>query len=334
MSILNANIDDLMPARILKLNNEPGNNSGHNPPGKFNRKSQEQEPQASSSSTAKEVQYSFARQILKVKQETLYLGVIIDLLQKLGTDGQTPGNTDPQPGRIEAGFPNSKQYDPVHSAVNGNMIFQSLTIEIELTLCVPPIMDGFFLHDKTQAESDRYAFIFSESGTDFTILDKWTKCSTRICSNPSANLSHLFEYPGIEKTGLKSPGANATFMLMDGTRVTFNVRDDGAIDCVDLIKGNQHIHGIGQANPGWSPLSGLFYSPIMPDGIDADTIIPRGETLFSGGEGNEWFLASGLLVWGHPSNPGANKLSPFKQEFINNLLNAESLSIHRIEKSI
>jgi hypothetical protein len=136
-----------------------------------------------------------------------------------------------------------------------------------------------------------------------------------------------------ESLDLKNSNSLTTFILMDGTRVTFNATDYGVIENVDIISGSQHVHGNGQASESWSK-SELFTPQVLTDGTTPNFDISRGDAVFVGGDGNDWFTASGLLVWGHSNLPSNNIPSSLNLELIIKQTVMEILSIHRVEKSI
>jgi hypothetical protein len=206
-------------------------------------------------------------------------------------------------------------------------------IEMELSIDPAQKIDGLLFHDHSQIETDRYLIIFGHSGMDMTIIDKCALRSTYIWGDPHFDSNDV---EGDQNGKLSNPDGSddhVTFMLMDGTTVTIKVKEKSMIEDVDIIKGNQRIHGAGQASSNWSNQNALFNTHLVPDGFIAETSIPRGYTVFAGGDGNDWYLENGILIWGRQSGPYLNNASSPKNEFQVDRNVQDSLSTHQIEKS-
>ncbi len=163
-------------------------------------------------------------------------------------------------------------------------------------------VDGIVLHNKNLAETDRYLLSFSDGAT-FKITDKWSGKSTTIWGDPHIDTSDQEGNSNGEFSDLTTSNTHTTLMLEDGTRVTFTALDNGVINRVDVFKEHQHLGGIGSASPEWKDSNGLFNSRIDTQAEILRSSIPTGDTVFAGGDGADWFDASGRLVWGKITGP-------------------------------
>ncbi|MCI0521687.1 MAG: hypothetical protein L0Z70_15690 [Chloroflexi bacterium] len=101
-----------------------------------------------------------------------------------------------------------------------------------------------------------------------------------------------------EFSDLKGSEAHTTLALEDGTRVTFTARDSGVIERVDIFHGQQHLGGIGAASAAWNEQDGLFAAAVDYEAVSLSSAIPRGDVVYAGGDGNDWFDATGAMIWG------------------------------------
>ncbi|HMZ05969.1 MAG TPA: DUF1521 domain-containing protein, partial [Anaerolineales bacterium] len=180
-------------------------------------------------------------------------------------------------------------------------------------------------------ESDRYLFKFADGAT-FTILDKWTSKSTTVWGDPHVDVDDVQGNSNGDFKDLKASDEFTTFMLSDGTRVTFKARDAGIIEQVDIFKGSQHVRGIGQAAEGYSPESGLFLQTVLQDGKTAAISTPPGDTVLSGGDGNDWYDSRGNLVWGKTTGPVVTQRPNATLEFMYRQTVSQSVSVKTISK--
>ncbi len=179
---------------------------------------------------------------------------------------------------------------------------ESVEIEMKIRYRSNTPIDGLQVHDRHYAESDRYLFKFAD-GTTFTILDKWTNKSTTIWGDPHVDVDDMEgTYDGDFKD-LKESEDRTTFMLADGTQVTFKAQDEGIIERVDIFKGSEHIVGRGQADLAFSPETGLFSTTVLKDGVLAAAATSHGDVIRAGGDGNDWFDVNNKLVWGKTTGP-------------------------------
>ena len=195
---------------------------------------------------------------------------------------------------------NSQQADnlPVQVQVN---IQQTVESKASLSYTVLEKVDGLVRLSQTQAETDRYRFDFSDGAT-FKITDKWSNRSTTIWGDPHVDVNDVEGTQNGDFKDLKTSNSQTTLMLQDGTRVTFTARDDSMIEAVDIFKGNQHLDGIGQASAKWNDEKGLFGPQVNQDAAKASSV-PMGDTVYAGGDGNDWFTADGKLLWGKTTGP-------------------------------
>jgi len=179
---------------------------------------------------------------------------------------------------------------------------QSVEVRLELRYLSADPIEGLVVHDQNYAESDRYLFKFTD-GSSFTILDKWTNKSTTVWGDPHVDLNDMEGNLNGDFKDLTASDDFTTFMLSDGSRLTFKAKDAGIIEQVDIFKGNQRVHGVGQAAEGYSAESGLFFNQTLNDGEAVASATQLGDVVYAGGDGNDWFDAHDKLVWGKTTAP-------------------------------
>jgi hypothetical protein len=177
--------------------------------------------------------------------------------------------------------------------------YRKTEIEVEFKVWSP--IQGLVVRNKNLAETDRYALEF-QNGSTFKITDKWSGQSTTIWGDPHVDTSDQEGNSNGEFADLKSSDTHTTLQLEDGTRVTFTARDNGVIEQVNIFKGNQHLSGIGSASSDWTEENGLFATQVLQDAPSAASNLPIGDAVFAGGDGADWFDASGKPVWGHSNS--------------------------------
>jgi hypothetical protein len=178
-------------------------------------------------------------------------------------------------------------------------IRQEETTEISMQYTSLERVDGLVLRSKHLAETDRYALEFSD-GVTFQITDKWSGRSTRIWGDPHVDTDDEAGDRNGEFSDLKGSNDHTTLMLQDGTRVTFTAKDDGVIERVDIFKDGQHLGGLGEASKEFNEQTGLFAGKVDRA---AAAGVPAGDTIYAGGDGNDWFSAAGVLLWGKTTGP-------------------------------
>ncbi len=186
------------------------------------------------------------------------------------------------------------------AGVTIEMVHEEIHIELEFTSRSSEPFQGLIKHDNKNAETDRYLLSFKD-GQTFTIHDKWTNRSTTIWGDPHVDLSDMQGAANGEFSDLKSSNSHTTLMLQDGTRVTFTAQDNGIIEAVDIFKDGQHLQGLGAAHEDWQA------NPLFSGDIDqrSDSLVSRGDVVYAGGDGNDWFDAARRLVWGKTTGPTA-----------------------------
>ena len=116
--------------------------------------------------------------------------------------------------------------------------------------------------------------------------------------------------------------------------MTFQAGDHALIESVDIIKGNQRVHGTGQASTEWNEQNGLFNEQVLTDGYTSDTRISRGDVVFAGGDGNDWFTADKQLVWGTTTGPTVTTAPASRLEFTITHTIQDSISFTQVDKSV
>ena len=208
---------------------------------------------------------------------------------------------------------------------------QSVEIKLELRYRSNTPLDGLVVHDQNYAESDRYLFKFAD-GSTFTILDKWTNKSTTIWGDPHVDVSDVGGNSDGDFKDLKASDDFTTFMLMDGTRVTFKAKDAGFIEQVDIFKGAQHVKGIGSDSKEFSPETGLFSTQVQNNEAFVANQTPIGDLIFAGGDGNDWFDAGNKLIWGKTTGPIVTQRPLATLEFYYRQTVSQSISVQTISR--
>lgn len=123
-------------------------------------------------------------------------------------------------------------------------------------------------------------------------------------------------------------------MLSDNTRITFTARDSGIIEQVDIFKGSQHLTGIGSGSNNWDEAGGLFARSVNNDGFSALSSVPMGDTVYAGGDGNDWYDAAKNLVWGKTTGPIVTNRPSSYIEFTYNQRITTQLSILQVNQQV
>jgi hypothetical protein len=180
------------------------------------------------------------------------------------------------------------------------------TIQEELSFQYTTLepVDGLVVRNKHLAETDRYAFEFSDA-TTLKIIDKWSGKSTTIWGDPHVDVSDVAGANNGDFKDLTGSKTHTTFMLLDGTRLTITAEDAGIIQAIDIYKGDQHVTGLGAGTTKFTEKDGFFSTKVLT-GSASGSSIPTGDTVYAGGDGNDWFDASKRLVWGQTTGPSVN----------------------------
>jgi hypothetical protein len=208
--------------------------------------------------------------------------------------------------RLQA-LKNSSAGHPPAETTGQALVVEQETFAFEWKMVSSPAVpvEGLVRQNQNQAETDRYQFLFKD-GASFTIRDKWTNRSTTIWGDPHVDLSDLEGDRNGEFSDLKSSNTHTTLKLLDGTRVTFTALDNGIIEAVDLFKGTQALHGQGAASKTWGdPQQDLFANPVTTNTPGSAATLPEGDVVYAAGDGNDWVDATGKMVWGLTTGPGA-----------------------------
>jgi len=208
---------------------------------------------------------------------------------------------------------------------------KSVEVRLELRYQSNTPIEGLVVYDQNYAESDRYLFKFAD-GSTFTILDKWSNKSTTIWGDPHLDLDDMEGNNNGDFKDLMGSKDITTFMLSDGTRVTFKAEDAGIIEQVDIFKGAQHIKGMGQAAQGFTAESGLFFNKVLDDGNTAASATPMGDVIHAGGDGNDWFDSNNKLVWGKTTAPVVTHRPSATLELYYKQTVSQSVSIQQIAR--
>jgi len=177
------------------------------------------------------------------------------------------------------------------------------TTEIEVKYNVNKPVKGLEVINENIAQTDRYLFEFRDGAT-FTIKDKWSGRSTTIWGDPHVDVDDVEGNLDGDFKDLKSNDRNTTFMLQDGTRVTFTALDSGIIEKVDIMNGLQHVQGTGAASEDWNNgTKKLFDTEVYNNAAEIHSSLVKGDVVHAGGDGNDWFNDVGVLVWGKTTQP-------------------------------
>ncbi len=217
------------------------------------------------------------------KDEFINLKDLIQQIRKM--DG--PSN---QTVRVPEGFLIQATTVEVTTTIEEEFSFQYTTLKQ---------VDGLVVQNKHLAETDRYAFEFSD-GTTFKIIDKWSGKSTTIWGDPHVDVSDVQGNLDGDFKDLTGSDSHTTFMLLDGTRLTITAKDAGIIEAVDIYKENQHVRGIGAGSLSFNDKNGLFSTRVDTGSFSS---VPTGDKIYAGGDGNDWYNAANHLVWGKTTGP-------------------------------
>ena len=209
------------------------------------------------------------------------------------------------------------------------------TIETEATFTYHQLesVNGLVLRNRNLAETDRYQFEFM-NGSTLKITDKWSNKSTTIWGDPHIDTSDEAGENNGDFKDLKGSDQYTTFMLSDGTRLTITAKDSGIIEKVDIFNGSQHLHGLGSGAKEWNEKIGLFASPVKEDASLAISLVPVGDVVYAGGDGNDWFDAAHRLVWGKTTGPIVTSRPSSYIEFQINQRVTQQLSILQIDQAV
>jgi hypothetical protein len=209
------------------------------------------------------------------------------------------------------------------------------TVETDASLTYHELekIDGLVVKNKNLAETDRYSFEFS-NGSTLKITDKWSNRSTTIYGDPHVDTSDGNISSGGDFKDLTASDQYTTFMLSDGTRLTFTAKDNSLIENVDIFKGDQHLSGIGAGSKSWSDDTGLFASSVKNDAVSASSAVPVGDMVYAGGDGNDWFDASKRLVWGKTTGPTVTTRPSSYIEFQYNQRITQQVSVVQVNQQV
>jgi len=287
MSISNSSINDLKAAQILMVSstNHQSNHHEYHPSDRHQANHQVDIPidQPAKETTPNNPPLTST---IQIDQVSIHINDLIKRFQELDVEMTSLNEAKHQSLTAKSKsiitlYDSSQTEKSASLSQNDTTIFIQNKVELELSFSPAQKVDGFIVHNKNEAESDRYIFLFNNDGNDFAIVDKLSKHSTQIIGVPHLGLNNGNGEGNDEFSGLNLPNFHITLILMDGTRITIAIIENSKIDGVDLINGNQHITATGQASSKW-PLSGLFTAKVVADGFTSDTNIPRGETVFAG----------------------------------------------------
>ncbi len=173
--------------------------------------------------------------------------------------------------------------------------YEQRTTEIEVSINVNRYVAGLERINENLAQTDRYLFEFRDGAT-FTIKDKWANKSTTIWGDPHVDVDDVDGNMDGDFKDLTASERITTFMLQDGTRLTITALDTGIIEKIDIFNGSQHLQGTGAGSSDWEQ-SQLFDKEVQY-GDGYESTLERGDVIKAGGDGNDWYNESGLLVWG------------------------------------
>lgn len=179
-------------------------------------------------------------------------------------------------------------------------VTQSSSVSLEMEWKTYEPVDGLVVRNKNLAETNLYSFEFS-NGSTFKITDKSTGKSTTIWGDPHVDTSDQEGDRNGEFSDLKASDSYTTLKLRDGTSITFTAKDNGVIEAVDIIKQDQLVHGVGAASKEFSEETGLFDTRVRS--VSSGSIPTRGDVVYAGGDGNDWFDEAHRLVWGVTTGP-------------------------------
>lgn len=203
--------------------------------------------------------------------------------------------------------------------------------EVHVTCEVLLPVEGLVRLDRQRAETDRYRFDFANA-TTFTITDKWSGRSTTIWGDPHVDTSDEVGNLDGEFSDLTASDTHTTLMLEDGTRVTFTAKDTGVIEQVDICHGSQHLRGIGGGSRGFSEDS-AYFSGTVDEASSGASDVPLGDVVYAGGDGNDWYTASGQLLWGQTTGPSVVARPDYRIEIVAREVVRERIAVTRLDRT-
>jgi hypothetical protein len=195
---------------------------------------------------------------------------------------------------------NSDKQADAKTAQVSELTVEHRSTEVEISVNINKPVIGLERVNKNIAQTDRYLFEFRDAAT-FTIKDKWSGKSTTIWGDPHVDVDDVDGNNNGDFKDLQSSERYTTFMLQDGTRVTFTALDSGIIEKVDIFKDSQHLQGTGGASEDWEKKQ--LFSDEVKNGDGYESSLQRGDVVKAGGDGNDWFNAADQLVWGKTTGP-------------------------------
>jgi hypothetical protein len=246
-------------------------------------------------------------QKLNVEQESIKLSSLIELLKAIEDDDSLDVN---------------KTGEDVPPS-------QATHFEIDLPVSPPHTIVGLVVRHQNVIESDRYLIRFNKN--EVSIIDKWLSHSSLIWGLADS-IPPLAGNDNNDSASLENnPETYITLMLMDGIRLTLTIGPNGVLIKSDLIKGTQHIERIEKEGLNWNFL-GL---PVLSDGFEIDKSLPKGKTLFAGGNyGNAWFTDSNKQVWGHKTVSTPHQSNPWRNAQALNQDSEPNSILHQVERRI
>ena len=209
------------------------------------------------------------------------------------------------------------------------------TIETEASLSYYQLerIDDLVLKNRNLAETDRYRFEF-QNGSTLKITDKWSNRSTTIWGDPHIDTSDEEGANDGDFKDLKGSDQYTTFMLSDGTRLTITARDNGIIEMVDIFKGSQHLAGIGGGSKSYDEENSLFNTQVKTDATSASSLVPMGDVVYAGGDGNDWFDAAKNLIWGTTTGPVVTSRPSSFLEFQYSQRITQSITVSQVNQQV
>lgn len=196
--------------------------------------------------------------------------------------------------------PGSNKQADQNTAQTTEVNVEHRSTEVEISINVNTPIEGLQRVNKNIAQTDRYLFEFRDAAT-FTIKDKWSGKSTTIWGDPHVDVDDVEGDNNGDFKDLTGSERFTTFMLQDGTRVTFTALDTGIIEKVDIFKDSQHLQGTGGASNDWEKKQ--LFSDEVKSGESYGSSLQLGDVVKAGGDGNDWFSEAGQLVWGKTTAP-------------------------------
>ncbi len=219
---------------------------------------------------------------------------------------------------LEIDYKGALQWQGGAAIVEGHIEIHLEHVEVSAVSWSSSSGNGLSRLNDTTVDTGRY-LLHWENMTTFSIYDKHSKLSTTIWGDPHVDLSDVQGMANGEFSDLTKSDMITVMELLDGTKVVITAPDTGVIQKVDVIKGGEHVEGVGFPEKFFNSDGTLrqeFVGQVETRGSsrfqvggffkEVERYGGRGgpggdqpvDYVKVGGDGNDWFDENGNLIWG------------------------------------